>query len=821
MSIFFDLDTAGRRAEQERALLNPLDPSQLKPEGLEGAGEAMKGFLRPAASQGRTIMMAGSVLPLMIDQLSSIDAPATTDAQDWYFDNVVDDAGNSAVDFWTPDPNAMGGGAKFLSATAQLGGTLPFILAGPGGQASFLADAGIGSATDAARQGASTEAALGVGAINLAANAIGLQLPAAIGSTLTQKVTTGVTANVALGTGSDAANAAVLRADGQDELAASYNWADPTARTMDVMLGAVFGAIAPNSPVTSAQRDAVLAARANANLTRGTAPGEPLNATGQRQHVEATQAAIEALARGEPVNVAATIDPANFRLPEPPPPAAVAPGAATGDYVAYRRALESGGRADARNPNSTATGADQFTEGTWLAMVERERPAWAEGLSREQLLAERTNPERSGEMAAALDRANAQALTREGLPATVHNLYAAHHFGEAGGIAFAKAAPDTPVASILTPEQIQANPYLRGKTKAEVLAGWDKRATRAGVATPVARAPFASPDELATRQLDAVVERFSLTPEAREAIAPQFVAPRDGVTGFIKVDGEGVFDALIARAQQHVAATGEPATYVSADVFNLGGLNAAVGERQAEANVHYRAMAQIVEAELRSTGADVVPVRSGGDEFGLLAVNLDAPDTRSALDRAQVKLREYVEAQGLSQIPRKGQTDPTGVGLHLGASDIRPGESPEAPRNRADDEMSQSKERRRVPRNPAEPPAEALPGRAAGAASVAGRGEGGSGEGAAGGRGADASGQPEPAAAARAADDALTEVRQVAAENPDATVIVGADETGAGGKAVTLAEALDDIETERAQAEREASGLTAAVSCFLRRGATA
>lgn len=823
MSILFDLDPKGQRAQDDLAALNPFDPAKLEPTFFEGQAEAAKSLLNPSAQAGRSVLMAGATLPIAADFLArtTYGLPENYNAaQDLYFENVVEDLGNEAVDYWTPDANAMGSGAKALSSLYGVVGSLPQILGGPGGQALFLNSAALGQSTEVTRQGGSTEAVLGTGALNLGVNALGLQLPAAFGSTLTQKIATGAGANVALGAGSDAANAAILRTDGLEDMAAGIRWDDPYARTFDVLLGAAFGVAAGpgNRPIATAdQRDAVLAAKSHDHLTRQSAPGEPLNAAGQRQHIDATRAAIEAFVRGEPVDVAATIDPANFRLPQPPE--AAAPGQATGDYVAYRRALESGGRADARNPNSTATGADQFTEGTWLAMVERQRPAWAEGLNRDQLLAERTNPERSAEMAAALDSANADALAREGLPASRHNLYAAHHFGEAGGVAFGKAAGDTPMTAILSPEQIKANPYLRGKTKADAIAHWDNRAAKAGVSLAPARVAFDAPDVIASRSFEDFAQRFDLPPEARAIAAPQFAAPRDNVTGFFDGQAIGALDNLITRAQDHVAATGEPATFISADVFNLGGLNEAMNNVQADANVHYRAMAQIVEAELRTTGADVVPMRTGGDEFGLLAVNLDAPAAEAALARAQVKVREYVESAGLAKIPRKGQTDPTGVGLHLGVAEVRAGESPEALRNRADAQMAKSKERRSVPRNPAEPTAEAISQRAARPA--AGSGVEGGGRGTPElGQGRDATAGLELDATRGAADDALTQARTVAAEAPEARVIVGIGEDGQP-QSTTLADALEQVEAERAQSEREASGLAAAVTCFLRRGLAA
>ncbi|PAT31890.1 hypothetical protein CLI92_09010 [Vandammella animalimorsus] len=158
-------------------------------------------------------------------------------------------------------------------------------------------------------------------------------------------------------------------------------------------------------------------------------------------------------------------------------------------YVQYRRTLESGGNPQAKAKTSSAFGIDQFLDGTWLDVVAQAKPDWAEGLTREQLLAQRANPQRSGEMADFLDRQNAQRLQSQGLEVNNHNLYAMHHFG-AKGLTFAKAAMDVPMAQILTEAQLKANPYLAKMSKAQLIAHWDKRAgvqAAAGHDTPSTR----------------------------------------------------------------------------------------------------------------------------------------------------------------------------------------------------------------------------------------------------------------------------------------------------------------------------------------------
>ena len=147
-------------------------------------------------------------------------------------------------------------------------------------------------------------------------------------------------------------------------------------------------------------------------------------------------------------------------------------------YDEFRRKLESGGNRNAKATTSSALGADQFLSATWLRTVEQAKPEWARGLTKDQLLEARRDPVKSGEMALHLSSQNARILRAGGAAPTAINLYAAHHFGPAAGVRFATAADNTPIEKLLSPPAITANPYLRGKTKADVVANWVKRGGR-------------------------------------------------------------------------------------------------------------------------------------------------------------------------------------------------------------------------------------------------------------------------------------------------------------------------------------------------------
>lgn len=133
------------------------------------------------------------------------------------------------------------------------------------------------------------------------------------------------------------------------------------------------------------------------------------------------------------------------------------------DKIAF---VESGNNPRARNPRSTATGAGQFIESTWLNMIERHRPDLA-AMPREAVLDLRNDPEISREMIVRYAMDNAQGLQSAGLPVDKGTLYLAHFAGLGGARAVLSAPDAASVADILGDAVIKANPFLKGKT-----AGW-------------------------------------------------------------------------------------------------------------------------------------------------------------------------------------------------------------------------------------------------------------------------------------------------------------------------------------------------------------
>lgn len=135
---------------------------------------------------------------------------------------------------------------------------------------------------------------------------------------------------------------------------------------------------------------------------------------------------------------------------------------------------ESAGNPLARNPRSSAGGLGQFLDSTWLAVIKKHRPDVAAGKTREQILQLKFDPNLSREMTAAYEADNAAFLQSRGVPPTAGSLKLAHFAGPQGAVAL-YSNPDAPVESVLGADAVRANPFLRGKRGADVVAWADRQ----------------------------------------------------------------------------------------------------------------------------------------------------------------------------------------------------------------------------------------------------------------------------------------------------------------------------------------------------------
>lgn len=200
-----------------------------------------------------------------------------------------------------------------------------------------------------------------------------------------------------------------------------------------------------------------------------------------------------------------------------------------GNFIDRLIAAESGGNASARNPNSTAVGAGQFIESTWLRMFKQYFPDRAKDMTDAMILALREDASLSKSMVALYARENAAVLQQAGVAVNEAALSLAHFLGPSGAVAVLTAAADTPLDQILSKAVIEANKgVLQGKTAGD-LAEW--AAKRVGY----------------TKEELAVVQSLQKKDEERAQNARKFAEEQQSVNDNLRFEAENA--ARAARDQ--------------------------------------------------------------------------------------------------------------------------------------------------------------------------------------------------------------------------------------------------------------------------------
>ncbi|CAH2396649.1 M23 family metallopeptidase [Mesorhizobium escarrei] len=136
--------------------------------------------------------------------------------------------------------------------------------------------------------------------------------------------------------------------------------------------------------------------------------------------------------------------------------------------------VESGGKARAKNPLSSATGAGQFITKTWIRMMNTYRPELARTLSTADLLALRFDATISREMVSNLAREGEAYLRARGHQITAGRLYLCHFLGMEGAHQVLSSPGSVQLSAVLGSAVIQANPFLTGKSASYVVS-WAER----------------------------------------------------------------------------------------------------------------------------------------------------------------------------------------------------------------------------------------------------------------------------------------------------------------------------------------------------------
>ena len=149
--------------------------------------------------------------------------------------------------------------------------------------------------------------------------------------------------------------------------------------------------------------------------------------------------------------------------------------------------IESNGDPNARNKRSSATGAGQFLDDTWLEAVRRHRRDLIQGRNDKEILELRRDAELAREIVTRLVEQYATMLNRRRLPITPGSLYLTYFAGPAGAVALLSGAEDADAASLMAAADVtgrttreklvSANPFLRVLTVSD-LKHWADRKMR-------------------------------------------------------------------------------------------------------------------------------------------------------------------------------------------------------------------------------------------------------------------------------------------------------------------------------------------------------
>jgi hypothetical protein len=130
---------------------------------------------------------------------------------------------------------------------------------------------------------------------------------------------------------------------------------------------------------------------------------------------------------------------------------------------------ESGGRAFAANPRSTALGPFQFIKSTFIDLARRHFPEFAH-LSDEKLLTLRTDHDVARRAASIYTMEAFAYLHAKGLNPTYGDMRLAYLVGPVAAARVMQASPQTSAGEILGAQVVKANPFMRGMSASQLIA---------------------------------------------------------------------------------------------------------------------------------------------------------------------------------------------------------------------------------------------------------------------------------------------------------------------------------------------------------------
>lgn len=487
MSFFGLADKKNLDAELLRTADDPNKPKE--PGTFDGFFNAVfSGAMKGYAEISNTIGMAGATAPMAADYFLG-----GTKYQDWYFENVIDNTTQNAVQYWSFDPLTTGSAGQIAG---EVTGMFAQIAAGGGNPIVMSVTKGQNTAQNLVKQGVDPTTANIVGAGQSAALYAGARAPATVGNTLTQKVVSGAAINTAFGLGFDEGTALTLEGRGYNEQAQQFK-STSEARAIDAIMGMGFGGFAYAGRV----RDAQSTLKTADSYNNQSSPVIADSAESVSANSNNLGLSIDALARGERIPlekfqpVSGTPRPINYQTPVQPALFShktntlfqaqvnhniLKTGAASDIYNAAKNtkvkgeealliaSIETGGKfnADAKNPDSTAHGLFQVTDKTWGYLGGKDRNSKSE-----QIRIGLKNIEQTKD-----------GLTKSlGREPKMHELYMGHMLGANGAKHVLTASRDTPLIDVVKKfggkksNKIVNDNGMKGLTVGQAISKWENK----------------------------------------------------------------------------------------------------------------------------------------------------------------------------------------------------------------------------------------------------------------------------------------------------------------------------------------------------------
>lgn len=208
-------------------------------------------------------------------------------------------------------------------------------------------------------------------------------------------------------------------------------------------------------------------------------------------------------------------------------------------------------------------------------------------------------------------------------------------------------------------------------------------------AAPEAMPPIVRADDAKRAALQQTVNEHvqagRYTPEQAQAVMENMEpARRDQLTGLLEKEHH---DDAIARAQDWVQQTGQPAQYMTFDLRGINALNAAKGHTAT--NTDIAALANIVKEE---AGPHSELVRNGGDEIAGPVYGITPEEAQALRDRVEQRGAAYSTSIGADQIKNPKYPDQFGTGIVGHTAEITPGTAVHEIASNADYDLERRKE---------------------------------------------------------------------------------------------------------------------------------